>query len=135
MVELAELLVETVPFADWAYFCKNGTDATTAAVRIARAKTGKRIILRAPASYHGGAGLWQETSSFKGGVLPEEHAYQLSYKFNDIESFRAAADEAGDDFAGVICAAFRWDFGEPQVWISYHPLSNYQLVAVFVSHF
>ena len=40
MVELGELLVEVVPWAAWAFFMKNGTDATTAAVRVARAKTG-----------------------------------------------------------------------------------------------
>ncbi len=41
LVELAELMVETIPHADWAMFQKNGTDATTACVMIARAE-GKR---------------------------------------------------------------------------------------------
>lgn len=113
MVELSELLVDMVPFAAWAIFMKNGTDATSAAVRIARAKTGKRVILRAPASYHGASGLWKEHRGFEGGVLPEEHAHQLPFIFNDIVSVRAAADEAGDDFAGIICAAFKWDVGRP----------------------
>src|SRR5580698_1717377 len=40
MVELAEILVETIPHADWVQFQKNGTDATTIAVTIARAGTG-----------------------------------------------------------------------------------------------
>ena len=42
MVDLAELLVELVPHADWAMLAKNGTDATTACVSIARASTGRR---------------------------------------------------------------------------------------------
>ena len=113
MVELSELLVDMVPFAAWAMFMKNGTDATSAAVRIARAKTGKRVILRAPGSYHGASGLWKEHRCFEGGVLPEEHAYQLPFTFNDVASVRAAADEAGDDFAGIVCAAFKWDVGQP----------------------
>ena len=50
MVELAELLVGTVPWAGWAMFAKNGNDATTIAVRIARAATKRRVILRAPGS-------------------------------------------------------------------------------------
>jgi glutamate-1-semialdehyde 2,1-aminomutase len=37
MVELAERLVDLVPHADWAMFGKNGTDATTLALSIARA--------------------------------------------------------------------------------------------------
>jgi glutamate-1-semialdehyde 2,1-aminomutase len=45
LVELAELVVATVPHADWAMFAKNGTDATTACVTLARAGTGRRKIL------------------------------------------------------------------------------------------
>ena len=44
MVECAELLVDTVACADWAYFMKNGTDATTFSVLCARAHTGKKKI-------------------------------------------------------------------------------------------
>ncbi|MEN0076264.1 MAG: aminotransferase class III-fold pyridoxal phosphate-dependent enzyme, partial [Paracraurococcus sp.] len=53
MVELAERLVERIAHADWAIFAKNGTDATTACVTIARAATGRRAILVAEGSYHG----------------------------------------------------------------------------------
>ncbi|MEM9843058.1 MAG: aminotransferase class III-fold pyridoxal phosphate-dependent enzyme, partial [Pseudomonadota bacterium] len=45
MVDLAEDMVGMVQHADWAIFCKNGTDATTMAKTIARAQTGKRVIL------------------------------------------------------------------------------------------
>ena len=44
MVECAETLVDTVAMADWAFFMKNGTDATTFCVMLARAYTGKRKI-------------------------------------------------------------------------------------------
>ena len=125
MVELGELLVEVVPWAAWAFFMKNGTDATTAAVRVARAKTGRRVVLRAPASYHGAAGLWKEARGFEGGVLPEEHAHLAPYVFNGASSVRAAIERAGDDFAGIIVAAFKWDFGEPQAL----PASSHMTVA------
>ena len=42
MVELAERLVGCVAHADWALFAKNGTDATTLSLMIARAATGRR---------------------------------------------------------------------------------------------
>ena len=48
MVECAEMLVDTVACADWAFFMKNGTDATTFANLTARAATGRKktIFLR-----------------------------------------------------------------------------------------
>lgn len=72
MVELAELLTQVVPQATWAYFAKNGSDATSIAVRIARAHTRKRVILRAPASYHGAVPVFKEGPSerlLKEGIL------------------------------------------------------------------
>ncbi|MBN8906743.1 MAG: aminotransferase class III-fold pyridoxal phosphate-dependent enzyme, partial [Rhodospirillales bacterium] len=53
MVELAELLVDTIPHADWVQFEKNGSDATTVAVTLARAGTGRRKLLVARGAYHG----------------------------------------------------------------------------------
>ena len=55
MVDLAELLVETVRHADWAMFAKNGTDATTMCCTIARAQTGRKRVLVARGAYHGAA--------------------------------------------------------------------------------
>jgi glutamate-1-semialdehyde 2,1-aminomutase len=53
LVELAELLCETLDHADWCLFQKNGTDATTACVTIARAATGRRKVIVARGAYHG----------------------------------------------------------------------------------
>lgn len=106
MVELAELLVELTPFADWAMFQKNGSDATTLCVRLARMHTRKRYILRAPGSYHGASHLWMAGS----GVLSEEQAFQLHFEFNDLGSVQKAVEQAGDDLAAIVVSAFRWDF-------------------------
>uniref|UniRef100_A0A6S8B488 Glutamate-1-semialdehyde 2,1-aminomutase n=1 Tax=Aplanochytrium stocchinoi TaxID=215587 RepID=A0A6S8B488_9STRA len=117
MVELAELLSRVIPYAEWAYFAKNGTDSTTIAVRMARAHTGKRVILRAPSSYHGSAEIWKEGSNrrlLREGVLPEQRAYLSPYVFNDVKSVSDAVEAAGDDFAGIICPSFKWDYGFDQ---------------------
>ena len=53
LVELSERLVGMLPHADWAMFQKNGSDATTAALMIARAGSRKRKILLAKGAYHG----------------------------------------------------------------------------------
>src|SRR5881275_2664916 len=55
MVDLAELLTQTVRHADWAILAKNGTDATTMCCTIARAQTGRSKILVAKGAYHGAA--------------------------------------------------------------------------------
>ena len=55
MVDLAELLTQTVRHADWAILAKNGTDATTMCCTIARAQTGRSKILVATGAYHGAA--------------------------------------------------------------------------------
>src|SRR4051812_36497339 len=55
MVDLAETMVGMVSHAEWAIFCKNGTDATSIAIVTARAQTGRRKILYATGAYHGAA--------------------------------------------------------------------------------
>ena len=55
MVELAEAFVGMVTHADWAMFCKNGTDATTMAMMTARQHTGRKTLVLARGAYHGAA--------------------------------------------------------------------------------
>ncbi|MFM9937400.1 MAG: aminotransferase class III-fold pyridoxal phosphate-dependent enzyme [Novosphingobium sp.] len=105
-VDLAEALVGMVSHADWAMFCKNGTDATTMAMTTARAQTGKRRILVAEGAYHGAA-PW--CTPMPGGIVPEERAFIGKYQFNDIASLEAAVAAAGDDLAAIFAAPFKHD--------------------------
>lgn len=111
LVELAELLVDTVAHADWAMLQKNGTDATTACVTIARAGTGRRKVLVARGSYHG-AVPWCTPSL--AGVTTEDRAHILHFDYNDVASLEAAVDQAGNDLAAVIITAFRHDIARDQ---------------------
>ncbi|WP_193608000.1 aminotransferase class III-fold pyridoxal phosphate-dependent enzyme [Nocardioides lijunqiniae] len=106
MVDLAELLVETIPSADWSMFAKNGTDATTMSVTIARAATGRRRVLMANGAYHGAAPWCTPGPS---GVLPEDRAFIDKFDYNDVESLRAAVAAAGDDLAAIIVSPVRQD--------------------------
>ncbi len=106
MVELAERLVELVPHADWAMFAKNGTDATTLALSIARAATGRRKVLVARGAYHGSA-PW--CTPRPAGTTPEDRVHLIPFVYNDLASVEAAADQAGGDLAGVLVSAFRHD--------------------------
>jgi glutamate-1-semialdehyde 2,1-aminomutase len=111
MVELAELLVQTIAHADWVQFQKNGTDATTFCVTIARAGTGRRKILVARGAYHG-AVPWCSPSL--AGVTTEDRAHIIHYDYNDVASLHAAAEQAQGDLAGIVASAFRHDIGRDQ---------------------
>lgn len=108
LVDLAEHFTGLVAHADWALFAKNGTDATTACVTIARAASGRRKLLVAQGAYHGAA-PW--CTQYPAGVTAEDRANLLHYRYNDLASLEAAAAQAGDDLAGVLVSPFRHDYG------------------------
>jgi glutamate-1-semialdehyde 2,1-aminomutase len=110
-VELAELFVDTLPHADWVLFAKNGTDATTTCVTLARAATRRRKVLVAKGSYHGSA-PWCSPSL--AGVMPEDRAHILIFDYNDIESLERAAEAAGSDLAAILVTPFRHDVRREQ---------------------
>jgi glutamate-1-semialdehyde 2,1-aminomutase len=111
LVDLAELVVDMVPHADWCIFGKNGTDATTACVTIARAGTGRRKVLVAQGAYHG-AVPWCSPSV--AGVTEEDRVHLIHFRYNDLESLEAAASRAGSDLAAILVSAFRHDYGQRQ---------------------
>jgi glutamate-1-semialdehyde 2,1-aminomutase len=111
LVDLAETLVDMIPHADWCQFGKNGTDATTGCVTIARAGTGRRKVLVARGAYHG-AVPWCSPSV--AGVTAEDRAHLLHFNYNDIDSVDAAVDAAGGDLAAIVVSAFRHDMGLAQ---------------------
>ena len=113
MLELAETFIENIAHADWSLFAKNGTDATTICVTTARAQTGKNTIIVAEGAYHGAAPWCTPGPS---GVAPADRANQLAYHYNDLESLRAAVEQAGDDLAGIIVSSFKHDVFVDQEW-------------------
>jgi len=106
MVTLAEKLVEVVEHADWAMFAKNGSDVTTLCLTIARAHTGRAVILVEEGTYHG-ALPWCNPD--KTGVLPSDRAGLAYYTYNDLASVQKLVDEHRGDVAGIIAAPFRHD--------------------------
>lgn len=103
-VRMAEDFVAMVDHADWAMFCKNGSDATSMAMMMARAHTGRRKILVAKGTYHG-ASVWSTPSPI--GTLPEDRAHIIYFSYDDLDSLREAVKEAGDDVAAVFATPFR----------------------------
>ena len=94
---LATKMRELIPCAEMSIFLKTGSDATTAAVRIARSYTDKLKILRC--GYHG----WHDWSVEVKGGIPEklwEDVYEFQY--NDLESLSRLIDEHRGDIAAII---------------------------------
>jgi len=106
MVELAEAFVGMVGHADWAMFCKNGTDATTMALSTARAHTRRKKVVRAKGAYHGAAPWCVPRPA---GTIDSDRANQIFCDYNDVASLEAAVAEAGDDLACIFAAPFKHD--------------------------
>lgn len=111
MIGLAEAMVTQVTHADWAMFCKNGTDATTIALMIARAYSGKRKILLAQGAYHGSA-PW--CTPLPKGTVTADRQHFIYYAYNDAEALDQAVLEAGDDLAAIFASPFKHDFAVDQ---------------------
>ncbi|RAK61812.1 glutamate-1-semialdehyde 2,1-aminomutase [Phenylobacterium hankyongense] len=106
IVELAEQFTAMVRHADWAIFCKNGTDATSMALVTARAHTKKKTVILAKGAYHGAAPWCTPRPT---GTTAEDKAHQVFCAYNDIASLDAAAAAAGDDLAAIFAAPMKHD--------------------------
>jgi glutamate-1-semialdehyde 2,1-aminomutase len=107
-VQLAERVCKMVPCAEQVRFCCSGTEATMYAVRLARAFSGKKVILKAEGGWHGGNSELScaVTPPFdmeeSMGLLPEAMEYTKHFPLNDIDAIKAIIEENRDDFAGLI---------------------------------
>jgi glutamate-1-semialdehyde 2,1-aminomutase len=111
MIDLAEQFVAMIGHADWAMFCKNGTDATYMALMTARARHGRRTILVGEGTYHGTA-PW--CTPRLAGTVPEDRAHLVPYRYNDIASLEAAFAARRGDIAGMFATPFRHEAFEDQ---------------------
>ena len=100
MIEFAELLVDTVASADWAFFAKNGNDVTTLAVMTARAYTHRKKIVFFKGYYHG-VSPWTQKIDYA-GVLPEDVMHNIYVDWNDLDGLRKVFKENEGQIAAVI---------------------------------
>ena len=99
-LELAEVLNRLIPCAEMVRFGKNGSDATTIAVRVARACTGRDKIICC--GYHGWHDWFIGTTERKKGIPDSTSKLTLKFEYNDIESLKKIFSENRDQIAGVI---------------------------------
>jgi len=107
-VEWAELIRELIPCGEMVRFCCSGTEATMYAVRLARAFTGKKTILKVAGGWHGAnsdlsVGIkrpYEREESL--GLLPELNRYTKVILFNDPSNLLEMIDQNKEDLAGII---------------------------------
>ena len=104
MVEFAELMVDTVASADWAFFAKNGNDTTQAAIMCARYHTHKKKIIFVNGFYHG-VSMWTQKLDYP-GVLPEDVANNLYVDWNDIPALEKLIAENKGEIAAFIATPY-----------------------------
>lgn len=100
--ELAEKLCQIVPCAEMVRFVKNGGDATTAAIRLARAYTGKDIVLMTNGGYHGMHDWSIGISENHKGIPEAVRNLTKTFNYNDLADLEAKLTEYEGKVAAVI---------------------------------
>ncbi|MDR1884373.1 MAG: glutamate-1-semialdehyde 2,1-aminomutase [Prevotella sp.] len=115
-LQAAELMCNLIPSVEMVKFAKNESDVTTAALKIARAYTGRKYIARCAQHPFFSFDNWfiGNTPVTKG--IPEEDVqFTLNFNYNDIQSLQSLFDKYSGQIAGVIL--------EPAT--SEHPQNNF----------
>ena len=106
--EVAELIVSMVPSAEMVRFSKNGTDATSAAIRLSRAFTGRDHI--AVCGYHGWQDWFIGSTTRNKGVPEVVSALTHKFEYNNIESLKSILEKFSNQFAAVILEPMNIDW-------------------------
>ena len=109
--EVAELIIELVPSAEMVRFSKNGSDATSAAIRLARAFTGRDQIVAC--GYHGWHDWYIGTTSRNKGIPTAVSALTHNFQYNNIESLKSALKPNEGKVAAVIIEPMNDTYPQP----------------------
>jgi len=110
-VELAELLREIIPCAEMVRFGKNGSDATSAAIRIARAATGRDRV--AVCGYHGWQDWYIGATTRSKGIPQAVRELTHIFPYNNLESLQLLLESHPDAFAAVMMEAMNVEEPRP----------------------
>jgi len=99
-VSVSQLLVDIIPCAEMVRFGKNGADATTAGVRVARAITNRDHI--AYCGYHGWHDWYIANTDLNSGIPDFNKKLAHSFSYNDLDSLEKIFKEYPDQIAIVI---------------------------------
>jgi glutamate-1-semialdehyde 2,1-aminomutase len=106
---LAEAILETLPFADQLRFVCSGTEATMTTVRLARAFTGRRALVKFGGAYHGHADALLAGGSAKTDAGRADSVLICAY--NDDQELREVMTLRGTEVAAIIVEPFACNMG------------------------
>ncbi|PJG59346.1 aminotransferase class III-fold pyridoxal phosphate-dependent enzyme [Aeromonas cavernicola] len=98
--EVAEQLIELIPCAEMVRFGKNGTDATSACIRLSRAVTGRERV--AVCGYHGWQDWYIGSTTRHLGVPEAVRELTHRFEYNDLASLHQLLETHPGEFAAVI---------------------------------
>ncbi|MGZ8263393.1 MAG: aminotransferase class III-fold pyridoxal phosphate-dependent enzyme [Burkholderiales bacterium] len=110
-VELAELLSEIIPCAEMVRFGKNGSDATSGAIRVARAHTGRDRV--AVCGYHGWQDWYIGATTRNKGVPAVVGELTHKFPYNDLDALRRTLETRPGEFAAVMMEAMNVEEPRP----------------------
>ncbi|PTE71828.1 glutamate-1-semialdehyde-2,1-aminomutase [Staphylococcus devriesei] len=109
--KLAELVIERVPSIEKVRMVSSGTEATLAALRLARGYTGRNKIVKFEGCYHGhsdsllikaGSGVATLGLPDSPGVPEGTAKNTITVPYNDLDAIKLAFEHYGDDIAAII---------------------------------
>jgi glutamate-1-semialdehyde 2,1-aminomutase len=108
-IKLAKLVIKKVPCAEMVRFVNSGTEATMSAIRLARAATGKKKIIKFEGSYHGAHDYVLVKSGSGAAGLPDSPGVPedttkntVLIPFNDKEAVVDLIEREKNDIAAII---------------------------------
>ena len=110
-IELAEMICHTMPSIEMLRLVNSGTEATMSAVRLARAATGRKKILKFDGGYHGhsdsllvkaGSGSATFGVPDSAGVPEEFSSLTISVPYNNLGAVRAVFESNPGEMAAII---------------------------------
>jgi glutamate-1-semialdehyde 2,1-aminomutase len=126
-MEVAEMLVDLFPSIEMVRFCQSGTEAVLAAMRLARAATGRRLIVKFEGQYHGwldqvaisyaptteqaGDPAHPATVPGSDGQSPGAYEDFIIAQWNNAEHLEQLFAERGDEIAAVLTEPIMCNFG------------------------
>ncbi|MDF2456414.1 MAG: glutamate-semialdehyde -aminomutase [Cytophagaceae bacterium] len=108
--EFAEQLCDLIPSAEMVKFAKNGSDVTSAAIRLARAYTGKEYIIRIREQpFHSFDDWFIGSTSRPGGIPDNIKSQTISASYNNIEELQSLFDQYPNQIACLLMEPVTFD--------------------------
>lgn len=118
--EMAQIVIERMPSVEMVRMVNSGTEATMSALRLARAFTKRKKIVKFEGSYHGhsdsllikaGSGVATLGLPDSPGVLESTAEHTLTIPYNDLDSVQMVFEKYGEDIAAVIMEPIAGNMG------------------------